>query len=183
MPTQEEFYEALHKFLPKGIIWPDTEADANINTLVETIAAASKDLDDDASAEFDDIFPDNSASYLDDWERVLELPKSIFEFTPFIAGVNLAGDPLGSFGVSTPTPSTDAERREIILAMLNNDPSNCAQFYIDLATLFGMTVTVSTGISALNWSITVVSDPGGKVDIYEAYARFFKPAHTNLEVL
>jgi len=183
MPTQEEFYRACHQFLPKGRIWPGIEADANINDLVQNIAFSAKDIDDDASAEFDDVFPDSDGNYLDDWERVLDLPKSIFDIVFFIAGVNTAGDPLGVTTTTTPTPANDDERRDIILAMLNTSTEgNNAQFYINLATVFNMTVTVSTGVSALNWSITVTADPDSKQSLFEAYAQFFKPAHTKLEV-
>lgn len=184
MPTEQQFYEAVHQFLPKGTIWPAAEESANVNTLVRSISAAVKDVDDDASDEFDDIFPDNTTNYLDDWERVLGLPKSLYEFSPFIAGIGMAGDPLGVTTVSTPTPSTDDERRNIILSMLNSgSEGNNAQFYIDLAALFNMTVTVSTGVAALQWSITVTADPDGKLALFTAYANFFKPAHTQLTIL
>jgi uncharacterized protein YmfQ (DUF2313 family) len=183
MPTQEQFYRACHQFLPKGRIWPDASESANINDLVQNIAFAAKAIDDDASAELEDIFPDSAGNYLDDWERVLDLPKSIYDIAFFIAGVNLAGDPLGVTTITTPTPSTDDERRAIILAMLNApNGGNNAQFYIDLASVFNMTITVSTGVSALNWSITVTADPDSKQSLFEAYAQFFKPAHTKLEV-
>ena len=182
MPTEDQFYEAIHQLLPKGAIWPSATEEANVNTLVRNVGATAKDLDDDATDEFDDIFPDTTTGYLDEWEQALDLPKSIYTKQFFIVGVNVAGDPLGVTSVTTPTPSTDEERRNIILSMLDNDPLNNAQFYIDLASLFGMTVTVSTGVSALQWSITVVADPGGKVALFSAMANFFKPAHTKLEV-
>lgn len=183
MPSVDQFYEAIHQFLPKGRIWPAASETANINTLVETIAFACKELDDDATDEFDDILPDNTVNYLDDWERVLQLPKSYTVFTGFIAGIAKAGDPLGTSVTSTPTPTTDDERRDVILAMLDNDPLNNAAFYEKLASIFGMTVTVSTGLTALDWSITVTADPGGKQPLFEAMAQFFKPAHTRLTII
>lgn len=182
MPSEQQFYEALHAFLPKGQIWPSPEASSNVNTLIENVAFSMKEIDDDASAEFDDIFPDTSNSYLADWERVLKLPKSFYALTPFIAGTNTAGDPLGTTAVTTPTPTTDDERRNIILAMLDNNPLNNAAFYEDLAALFGMSVTISTGVSALQWQIIVTADPGGKVDLFTAYTNFFKPAHTEVTI-
>jgi len=185
MPTQEQFYEACHQFLPKGRIWPAASESANVNTLVENTAFAAKEIDDDASAEFDDVFPDSVSpgGFIEDWERVLGLPKSLVTFTPFIAGINVAGDPLGTTATSTPTPSTDQERVDLVLAMLNNDPLNNAQFYIDLGAIFGMTVTVLTGTIALDWSITVVADPGGKLDLFTVMCNFFKPAHTRLTII
>lgn len=182
MPTQDEFYSALHGELPTGLVWPGSADEAVVNTLIENFAFAAKEVDDDATTEFDDVFPDVTTNYLDDWERVLGLPKSYTTIVLFTCDVNVADDPLGVTTVATPTPTTDDERRNLILSLLNNDPLNNAAFYETLAGVFGLTVTVTTGVTPLEWSILVTGGPPAKVDIYTAMVNFYKPAHTQVTV-
>lgn len=182
MPTQDEFYGALHGELPTGTIWPGSADEATVNTLIENLAFATKEVDDDATDEFEDVFPDVSTNYLDDWERVLGLPKSYVDIVLFVCDVNVADDPLGVTTAITPTPTTDDERRNLVLSMLNNDPLNNAAFYETLAGVFGLTVTVTTGTTPLVWSILVTAGPPAKVAIFTAMVNFFKPAHTKVTV-
>jgi uncharacterized protein YmfQ (DUF2313 family) len=184
MPTQEQFYEAIHRYLPTSgfPVWPEASEDAVVNTLIEHIAANTKAVDDAATAEFDDVFPDETTGYLDDWERVLELPKSLASVEFFIAGTNVAGDPLGTSTITQPLPANDQERLDIIGVMLKRNPLNNAAFYEELADVFGYTVTITTGVTRLEWLIDVTAGDLAKLDIFTTMVNFYKPAHTRVTI-
>jgi len=183
MPTQEQFYEAIHRYLPSGYIWPDVSESAVVNTLIEHMAANTKAVDDAATAEFGDVFPDETTGYLDDWERVLELPKTLAEITFFRVDVDSVGTPLATASLTTPTPANDQERRDIINVMLKRNPLNNAAFYEEIASVFGFTVTVTTGTTPLEWSIEVTAGDLAKLDIFTGLVNFFKPAHTRVTII
>lgn len=183
MPTLDSFYNTIHKLLPPGKIWPGVNETTNLNTLIRTIANAIKTADDDAAAEFDDMFPDSYSpgNYLSDWERVLGLPKSIVETEYFLCGVGVCGDPLTTTTVTTPVPSTDEDRRNYIIAFLQASLYNNDEFYEQIAEALGYTVTVAT-VSPAEWTITITGG-SGDIDLLTATCEFFKPAHTKLTII
>jgi len=183
MPTEDQFYNAIHKLLPPGRVWPGANEVTNLNTLIRSIAAAVKDCDDNTSDEFDDVFPDSyvPGNYLEDWERVLGLPKSFDDTTYFLAGTDTCQEPLSVTTTTTPTPATDEDRRDYILSVLQSSIYNNDQFYIDVAAVLGYTVTIAT-ISPCEWTITVAGG-SGDIDLLTATCEFFKPAHTRLTII
>lgn len=181
-PSQDEFYTALHGLLPDGEIWPDSGETCVINRLLQSVAFGIRELDIDATEAFNDVLPDAIGGFLDDWERVLSLPKTLALIDYFKVDINACGDPLSETTIQTPVPSTDEERSDIILAMLNNNPLNNAGFYDDIASIFGIEIVVAD-TAPLEWTITIISGATPKLGLFTALANFFKPAHTKLTIV
>jgi uncharacterized protein YmfQ (DUF2313 family) len=184
MATFEEYYNAIHSLLPQGIVWPESQETCTLNTLIEVVAQACKDVGDAGESELDDIFPDSSSpgNYLDDWERVLQLPKSWADIAYFLADTGKCGEPLSVTTINSFTPTTDAARRDAIVSFLNTSRLNNDQFYIDLAAELGFTATVTTTAPA-HWEIDVSAGDLSQINTLISLANFFKPAHTKLEVI
>jgi uncharacterized protein YmfQ (DUF2313 family) len=181
MPTEEQYYQSLHKLLPPGKIWPGSNEDTNLNTLIRSFAAAVKEPADDVEGQFNDVFPDSyvPGNFLSDWERVMELPKSYIETLFFLADVWKCGQALSITNTIPGDPLTDEERRDYILAFLQSSRFNNDQFYIDIAAVLNFTVTIAT-IAPAQWTITVTGGTGTNTQLLEATCRFFSPFHTQL---
>ena len=184
MASLDQYYDSIHKLLPQGIVWPASQETFNLNTLLESIADAIKELVDEVDGEVDDIYPDSSSpgNYLEDWERVLQLPKSWVDISYFLADSGKCGEPLSTKTVEQFIPTTDAARRDAIVSFLNTSRLNNDQFYIDLASELGFTATVTTTAPA-QWEINVSAGDLTQINTLISLAQFFKPAHTQLEVI
>ena len=180
-PSQDEFYQQLHQLLPPGSIWPPANESAVLNTLIEAFAESLRDMNLEASDEVDDVFPDSNGSYLVDWERVLALQKSYYEFAYSEVGVDDIGDPFATVDIITQAASTTAARVQMVLAFLTASRYNNDAFYEDLAALLGFTVTVTTD-SPCRWTIDVTAGDTANIDSLIALANFYKPVHTELTV-
>jgi len=184
MATQTEYYEATHKLLPQGTIWPESqETNSVLNDLIDVVAEAVKDVSDEAETQVDDSFPDSASpgNFIEDWERVLQLPKSWKGVSFFVADTGKCGEPLSTVGTNIFFPTTLAARRDAIISFLNTSRLNNEQFYLDMAIELGFTATVST-LSPLTWEIDVTAGDLAQIDTLISLANFFKPFHTELIV-
>jgi len=116
----DDYGEALLNLLPRGQAWPkDEEADAAIAT--NALAQIMGDVDDRAADMIEiESDPTKTTEMLDQWEVAFGLP-----------------DPL----IPQP-PTAEVDRRKTLVARMTMLGAQDRQFFIDQATLFGMTVTI-----------------------------------------
>ena len=117
--SERNFKKAFFKLIPRGFIWPREEEETNFEKLIDGITAESVRSDCEFQALLSEAMPDQTGRFLEDWERVLGLPK--------------CGIQLGS----------REERRDMVLAMLNLGVYSNAEFFEGIALIFGFDVTVS----------------------------------------
>lgn len=103
---------------PRGELHPKKGRGSNTEKLFNALMEEAERLGCEAEAKLNEVMPDQTGAFLEDWERVLGLP--------------LCGQQL----------ETRGERRDMVLAMLNIGPFTNDQFFIDIAALFGFTITI-----------------------------------------
>jgi len=108
----------LYKLIPRGFIYPQEGMGSDFEKLLCGISEESKRIDCDATDLLNEIMPDQTGRFLEDWERVLGLP--------------LCGVQLGS----------REERRDMVLAMLNLGEFTNDEFFKTIAAIFGFDVEV-----------------------------------------
>jgi len=116
--SERNYKKALFKLMPRGSIYPREEANTNYKKLLSALAEEHKRLDCEATDLLNEAMPDQTGRFLEDWERVLGLPK---------CGVQL---------------ETREERKNMVLAMLNLGVFSNAQFFENIAAIFGFDATV-----------------------------------------
>ena len=114
--SKRDFKDVPFQLWPRGDIHPKKGRDTNTEKLFCGLTEEAIRFDCEATALLNEIMPDQTGRFLEDWERILGLP--------------LCGEQLGS----------REERRDMVLAMLNIGPFTNLQFFIDIAALFGFTV-------------------------------------------
>lgn len=102
---------------PRGDLHPKLGAGSNLELLWAALMKEAQRFGCEATDLLNEVMPDQTGRFLPDWERILGLP--------------LCGQQLES----------REERRDMVLAMLNIGPFTNTQFFTDIATLFGFTIT------------------------------------------
>lgn len=177
MRTLEDYRLAIIKLFPSGLIWPKTSDESNLVTLVDVIGNAMLTSDNDSLSMLNQLYPDSTGIFLEDFERVMSLPR------PGITG------------------QTRQQRRDVVLAWLNVSPTSEKQFFVDIAAVMGFSITVEDYgddhtlgpfewrvTSSLSAPVTVFkagqSKAGDKLvdqgsnEPLESLINFFAPAHT-----
>lgn len=102
---------------PRGDLHPKPGAGSNLELLWTALMQEANRFGCEAEEKLNEVMPDQTGAFLEDWERILGLP--------------LCGEQLES----------REERRDMVLAMLNIGPFTNLQFFTDIAALFGFTIT------------------------------------------
>ena len=113
---------AMYRLLPTGDAWPDYQEDTEIKNLITGIAQGVNDYVDTVKDTMAQYYPGQPGIFVTDWEQVLGLPKC------------------GQTGQTLQT------RLAQILAMFRISPYSNAQFFIDIAEVFGYTITIVDNI-------------------------------------
>jgi len=116
--SERDYKSLLFKLWPRGDLHPCSGDDSDLEKLFDGIAKEAKLLDCEARDLLNEVMPDQTGRFLEDWERVLGLP--------------LCDIPFGS----------REERRDMVIAMLNLGVFSSVQFLIDVAKIFGFDITI-----------------------------------------
>jgi len=183
MSTLDKYTEAHFKIALTGFSMPEYSDDSNLKTLFEVSGKALLDAQNSADTNLDDLLPDMSGNYLEDWERVLGLP---------IAGLE---------------DLTTIQRLGMVKAWLNIGQYSNAAFLIKMAKIVGYDIAITeftpsdpppspaiasdaylyfqvdlmvatpiyfrVGTSRINERLVSYSN-----DALETLIKFFKPAHS-----
>lgn len=110
---------ALYRMLPTGQAWPKENEDSNLRSLVHGLAYSIDEyINTLKTVVIDQFYPGQAGIFMEDWEDLLGLPKC------------------GQTGQSI------QDRLAQIIAMFRISPYSNAQFFIDIAEVFGFTVSV-----------------------------------------
>jgi uncharacterized protein YmfQ (DUF2313 family) len=109
---------AMYRLLPTGDAWPDYQEDTEIKKLITGMSKSMDDFVVTVKDTMSQYYPGQPEIFMTDWEEVLALPKC------------------GQVGQSIQT------RLSQILAMFRISPYSNAQFFTDIAEVFGYTVIV-----------------------------------------
>lgn len=118
--TQEDYFNFLKSFLPKGDFWIGLEyTDNNFRLLIEALSKEYKRMGDTICDFIQDFIPDSTENYLEEWEASLQIPDDCI-----------------------PLADNDDDRRENILLKLRSLNIQNADDLQELATLLGFTLEV-----------------------------------------
>jgi uncharacterized protein YmfQ (DUF2313 family) len=109
---------AMYRMLPTGDAWPDYQEDTEIKNLITGLSKSVDDYITTVKNTMAQYYPGQPEIFMTDWEEVLALPKC------------------GQVGQSIQT------RLSQILAMFRISPYSNAQFFIDIAEVFGYDIDV-----------------------------------------
>ena len=126
--TVEEETQILASYLPGGLLFgakniPGTE----LRGLLEGLAGEDKRIDDTLDLMREQLMPDTTTMFVDEWESAVGIPDSCFKGT-----------------------GTIAERRAIVLLKLAGLGVQTASDFEELALGIGFTVSVEPGNSVAN---------------------------------
>lgn len=128
----EAYTDSLADYLPGGLLFASAHiSNSNFRKLLRGMAGelfASNGLLKEYSEQ---ILPDQTVKFIDEWEQALGIPDSCFAGT-----------------------GTLTERRRDILVKLASLGVQTAQDFVDLADTFGVTVTVNPGMSEITFPLT-----------------------------
>lgn len=117
----EEHAQSHADYLPTGKRWRAKNIDeSNIRKLLRGFGASSKRQEETFNAFWDEMFPDTSTEFLDDFERAVGIPDDCFSGT-----------------------GTLEERRRDVIIKLTGLYVTTKQDFIDLAKLLGFTIEIS----------------------------------------
>lgn len=142
--TALDYREQLRKLVPSGLVWP-VNADSNLMRLLHGMAEELARVHDrtlDLIAELD---PRTTGEMLGDWERALGLPDPCAE-----------------------PPATLEARRAEVVRKLTKTGNQSPQFFIDVAALFGFTVTITERYDPLDLFKWRVNAPATTVTQFRA---------------
>lgn len=121
--TIEEQAQSLANYLPGGRVFaPKNDADSNLRKLLRGMAAELYKADGYIRTYQQEIVPDETVLFIDEWERAVGIPDDCFP---------------GTGSIDT--------RRLHVLVKLASLGVQTEQDFIDLAALFGVTVTIEQG--------------------------------------
>jgi uncharacterized protein YmfQ (DUF2313 family) len=119
----EEHAQSLANYLPGGRVFaPKNESNSNLRKLLRGMASELFKADGYIRTYEQEIIPDQTVLFIDEWEKAVGIPDACFKGT-------------GSID----------ERRLHVLVKLAALGVQTAQDFIDLAALFGVTITVTAG--------------------------------------
>jgi uncharacterized protein YmfQ (DUF2313 family) len=167
----------MYKLLPTGEAWPLEQESSVLKDFIYGLGLSLDRMNIAAKSNLDIIIPGDTGIFLQDWERILGLPKC-----PDIE-------------------MTLQQRADSVLAMWNITPYSNAEFFVKLADVFGYEITATNGTRGAVrdvFKITIgvpalssapiyfkagASSAGDRLIEYdfgpvECLIRFFKPAHT-----
>lgn len=128
----EEQAQRLADYLPGGRLFQaKTANDSNMRRLLRGIGSELFTADGYLRDFQDDIAPSVTTYFIDEWERALGIPDSCF-----------------------PGTGTLSERRQDVVVKLAALGVQTAEDFVDLAGLFGITVTVHSGYSFTVFPLT-----------------------------
>ena len=131
-PSLEEHTDALAAYMPNGPLFEAKNInDSNFRQLLRGLAGEIFTAQGYLTTLNDDYFPDQTTLFLEEWEAALGIPDSCF------------------FGGGTLN-----ERRQDILVKLASLGVQTEDDFIDLAALFGVTITITPGIDFLIFPLT-----------------------------
>lgn len=162
---------AFFALLPRGKVYPSQGENSTLEKLFDGLGLSLDDFDSVLQEQIDDILPDGVGNYLEEWERVFDLP------------------PVGITGL------TAEQRRDAVVTMFSLAAESSPDFFVQLAAGFGYTInvtdppfTIFTAGSpagenltseALNyvWKVEVTGLASQDIGL-ENLISLFKPAHT-----
>ena len=180
VPSTSEYQYTLYKTLPKGVIWPPATEESNVKTLSDSIAYNTRLVAVEAVNMLTSSFPSASA-YIEDWERVFDLPKESLSASYFTATSGQAGDSLGTIYVTAELPTDINVRVAQVLSFFQNTGLNNDAFYESLAQIFGLTITITT-TSAFEVSINILTGTDEGKTYFTQLANFFRPVYVRLTI-
>lgn len=117
-----KFQRLIRALFPRGLAWfRKDETDSNLRKLLDSLGAEACRIEEAGFKLIEDVDPRTTVDLLTDWERLLALPDEC---------------------ESSPENLTIQQRRERIVQVLTTDGGQNAQFYVDLAANFGVTIAV-----------------------------------------
>lgn len=158
----------LQDLLPQGKAWP-RDADATLTKLLTGLAEELARVETRAQDLVREADPQTTVEMLADWERQLGLP-----------------------GSCVTVEQTETERRNAVIAKLRHTGGQSRQFFIDLASTLGATITVDEFLvtrfgdrfgrrfNGPEWAYVwrVISEAAGPNELLECTINNLKPAHT-----
>ncbi|HYF35449.1 MAG TPA: putative phage tail protein [Prosthecobacter sp.] len=119
-PTADDFFHVLRALFPMGAAWDMLDnPDTTFSQFVRGLAIEPARLNARSLELLEEADPRTTTQLIDDWERVMGLPDN-------------CGD----------APETLQERRDLVVTKLNAVGGQSRQYYIDLAAVYGITITI-----------------------------------------
>jgi len=130
--TIEDQAQSLANYLPGGRVFtPKNDPNSNLRAVLRGMASELFTADGYIRTYQQEIIPDETVLFIDEWERAVGIPDSCFKGT-----------------------GTIDERRLHVLVKLASLGVQTAQDFIDLAALFGVTITVTAGSTSGGFPMT-----------------------------
>jgi len=165
---------ALYRLLPNGECWPDENEDTNLRRFMYGVSRTVEDFLNTLQTTMSEYYPGQPGMFVGDWEDQLGLPKCGQTEQPL--QVRLAQ----------------------ILAMFRISPYSNAEFFENIADVFGFTITVMPPTTDL-FEITIRVDTIEEIEFRAGWSsvddplydtqtnvvlmcilNFFKHSHTHL---
>lgn len=128
----EEYTDSLARYLPGGELFASKfKQSSNFRALLRGMAGELFRANGFLREYNDNIIPDTTVKFIEEWESTLGIPDDCFSGT-----------------------GTTLERRRDILTKLAALGVQTDQDFIDLAVIFGVTVTVNAGIDEITFPLT-----------------------------
>lgn len=116
--SERDYLTALLNLLPLGTIWSGFRSGVAAGLFLVLARVYSRNNDRAANL-ITDLFPATTTAFMGEWEKTLGLPDSCTIGTP-----------------------TQEERRAAIVAKLTDEGGSSVAYYMRLASLYGLTVTI-----------------------------------------
>ena len=143
MDCAELYLKQWLQLLPPGKAWPKDE-DSDLYKLLQGFSDSSAQLCEDVATFIDDVYPDTTTAFLEDWERIVGIPDEC-------AGGEVAG--------------TIEQRRLDVLAKLRARGVVSVQDFKDLAETLGLDSTNITVQGAVPFTTcSTACDPLNEAD-------------------
>ncbi len=128
----EQYTNSLADYLPGGCLFASASvSNSNFRKLLRGMAGELFRSNGLLKEYSEQIIPDQTVKFIEEWESSLGIPDDCFSGT-----------------------GTLTERRRDILVKLASLGVQTAQDFVDLATTFGITVTVGPGINEITFPLT-----------------------------
>lgn len=123
--SKEQHTDALAANLPSGRVWrAKHRPDGNLRKLLAGMAPTMRSIDGFLERFVDQVIPPTTEDYLSEWEEALGIPDGCF-----------------SVGTTTAARQLAISIKLVVLAGISTE-----QDFIDLAAIFGLTITAKSGI-------------------------------------
>jgi len=123
--SEDEHAAALAAQLPSGRAWmPKLRRGSNLYSLLRGLAPTFREMDRYLERFVDQQYPPETVDYLDEWEEALGLPDDCLP----------------------DAVDTATRQRNILIKLVLIAGVQTEQDFVDLAALFGLTITVNSGI-------------------------------------